>query len=1318
MYPTHRYLWRGTPTRRWWVWEKSRLLKCSPATTTTAVRAPARVTEQLPDTVVDILVRAARERDNRTSSFTLAPSCIARSALARLPPATEDKASLNGDDTAALHEATPHTLSEASAVTVGALYDALQDTLWCNKDVASQTFIPLELFFMHLAHLAPLLVRLDATAHHFGTLFAYCNEALGVKAAGLRLATTTNPYMQRLLRQTRVSWQPWVSAEQKARLIAGASSELGPERPGQCAQTSLAAHHRAANGHSPAPCGQFLSAEKERSWRLLLESVPPFFVAAELVRADMRDRHGDDGERLFDAWVSRRATFAASAPSAESGLPLSGADATAHEEPFLEVTADGCAVRAPAREACLQAGCPPRLIYNTSPTRHSALRSRHALMNNARFGAELMHAATALLAMTVPSTSCGLEDVRRLFSLQQSNSAVREQLAAASSSARPTCAAFFPCVEVLLEHPDLSFAVQIRERASGFARATLPNPMEEARGAPQHSIKDTLQIRLHPSFAHALRGSADVVLTTLQHQRRRRGFLDFGSGKEARGGTSATSCRVHVHYVRDAADVVPAGFAVLLRSADDAAAAPTVTLRAVKGVVYVSSTAVRRATHEATSVARSEEQGLQLAFACTPTRVDVVVVPAACIPFFLERVRAASSSKEEGGDGEPLRLLDACARLLFDSALVTLAPSRCFTGLSRPSSLLRLWVSLSDAALASLCTLEHVAHYAGYPVGSAVAASSDADQLIAAMIQRHHQVRFVTLQQETDADTIQKGAEQGLSGSAEEVWEAATVCVAALLLCRCREREVSILTASQSTSTADRVMAMSNPVVDVLNRWAGSAAAMRDYGVQLRLARYTRWLRCMGEDASFATAADSPATAAAARVALEGLCAAYGPEPFPDVSWDVRPVVGGDQGTCREAAEVHTHMNLSDAATLDAPRNDVITGTAAREDAGERQQREDTAAAPAPDSEQADVDVCLYDALLSEAAALQNGSATALSVSPRPTPAEGTSTMAASVDEDKEQKQTREKDETAASARPSSSSSPPPLAEPTDQQEQEDTLHFYLATVLGGDTESTATTTTANPPQPQQQSPPSDTQRGRLEVPAVELPIPIRFPPRPPLSVMHGLDRPFMHRGNNGSSLGEDTGVWDGADGSTAAGSAATRQIPIEAPQQPFSLFRTAGQATRCAGGVGFASASPSLRPAQSRSAALVSSSSPPAVATTRPLGGGTCVALFNPFGPQQQHQQQQEKNADGDLAPFFSAPASTCPPPAPPAAPPMPSATDSGALPLPLPHVSSSPVYTQDTPLDFLGHVTAAEKLRLASLIIDVLRGSSGSGPSRRPPY
>lgn len=335
---------------------------------------------KLPDAVADAWLRWGEEEEgvrcdgNTCNSLTLSESTS--SVLRRFPAPHIRKA-----DQPDANESACDTVKDGIGGEAVEEYSMSVDAL-CATNSPRRSSSP-QAVLARLRCFMPLFLCVDASAEQRAMLARWCRETEGANAGDFPAAA--DPYLLRVLRQVRVSWQPWVKAAQKSRLIArdtpGALTAFTEETPTHQGDARLLELLRrststtAAQG-DPSVLNQVAfwrsealvrEPEQERSWRILLETVPEFYVSVNLVHTELLQRYPSEGARLWASWTRTTTTMAkgfggearADAPHAtKNGGEEIRSALQCDDAPRLEMTEDGCAVRTSSIELCLQRGCP------------------------------------------------------------------------------------------------------------------------------------------------------------------------------------------------------------------------------------------------------------------------------------------------------------------------------------------------------------------------------------------------------------------------------------------------------------------------------------------------------------------------------------------------------------------------------------------------------------------------------------------------------------------------------------------------------------------------------------------------------------------------------------------------------------------------------------------------------------------------------------------------------------------------------------------------------------------------------------------------
>ncbi|CAG9582141.1 hypothetical protein LMJF_34_2640 [Leishmania major strain Friedlin] len=957
-----------------------------------------------------------------------------------------------------------HFSGEASQTpaccTVGTLYDTLAHAQGCSLTAPPS----LEVFFVRLASFAPLFLCLTPTSHPGSAARQDSAEMLLEYCAGMTasLYSTLHPFMRRLLRDVRVSWQPWLSSPKIARVIAAAAAggsadgdwgyersvpeHVSPSSVCDSADSSLEALRclPGDGGRSGTRAGKHRyvctsqdAVTAENAWQPLLEHVPPFFVATARVQASLRRAYSDaKALRLLDAWSSQSRLHATA--------PL---DVVAHAEcrnpsrlrckdsrcdgPYVEASPCGTAIRAPSPEQCLQAGCPAWLLYkpqHAPATLHEKYMLSHCVDD---CGPWLMHMALALVCAVVPSTSQPLSVVRQIFSDHQrqqcslwqqerySEKAIEaaDGLDIAPAAAHAACASFFPCVEVLLDHPQLAFAVQVTERSTGCVCARFPVPSEAgARTAAPSNRLQELQVQLHPSFSHAQRGRADAALSVLEKTHRITVLAEVPRPQHKRDAPFDIShvCAVRFHDARDGVltESLEALLQLLEKELATTLAAGSVSDAEQAFFLGVSEVAglgdeapIRRdastTVHGARYAPESPRLVLLLTAVHSDSRVmDVIAVEGRTLCSQLRRMRAddatTSGTDEEQVAATKDRLLPVLARVLQSPTLVKVLPSSAFVEDSLcgahllrqrgPSAVRWLLDSLRSEALTSVCSLEHIAHYVGYPVDGVMplTLTSEADSLLASTILSRYRsaIDTTTTPQGSGSGGETRGSALEQSTSARVICGAATVSLAGSLLLQNHAQEHPLHMPHEERgkhndgSATESTLGMT--LLCALQRWAREPTLARQHGLALRLERFQRWLAhatagnvddliAHSRASSDAAARHLPMGFAAEQrclggreVTLRDLVSRFGPEPLPSPCW-----MRGRQTA--HSRKVKRGCCDAGVATVKDTGDQIVK--AKRSDSEERPSLPFPAELSASEGH-VDVDALVHDALVREAAAV------------------------------------------------------------------------------------------------------------------------------------------------------------------------------------------------------------------------------------------------------------------------------------------------------------------------------------------------------------
>lgn len=257
------------------------------------------------------------------------------------------------------------------------------------------------------------------------------------------------------------------------------------------------------------------------------------------------------------------------------------------------------------------------------------------------------------------------------------------------------------------------------------------------------------------------------------------------------------------------------------------------------------------------------------------------------------------------------------ARLLRSPTLVKVLPSSAFAEDSvcgvhslrqhGPSAVRWLLDSLRSEVLTSVCSLEHIVYYVGYPVDGAMplTLASEADSLLASTILALYRsaIDTTTTQRESGSDRETRVSALEQSTPARVICGAATISLAASLLLQyhAQERRLHMPDKERGTDN-DRSATKSTlgmALSCALQRWAREPALACQHGLALRLERFQRWLAhatsAKVDDLIVSSRVSSDAEArhltmafaakqrclGSPEVTLRDLVCLFGPEPLP-----------------------------------------------------------------------------------------------------------------------------------------------------------------------------------------------------------------------------------------------------------------------------------------------------------------------------------------------------------------------------------------------------------------------------------------------------
>lgn len=684
-----------------------------------------------------------------------------------------------------------------------------------------------------------------------------------------------HPLVRRRLRNVRVSWRPWLSEAHVTRLVTAASATDRRTGDVRVSRVALYTPHQAGGvagvESPPTRRSDTVSAE---AWAVLFEHVPSFFVAVALVEASLQRVHSPEQvARMLAVWTKGHHHHGST-----DGAPLQWG------HPFVEVSPCGSAVRAPTRDACLQAGCPAHLLYATQHVAtRSATAARYSLLRCSDGSPGAMNEALALLCAVAPSAAPrSLTEVRERF---RCHAASPEMGASTSVRLR------LPCAEALLDHPDLAFAVEVTDRVSGQHCIGLPHT------AKSEGICGPF-VQLGRSLSHPHRGRADAAFAATAAAAAAVAS-PLTCIPAARDGGSAHAFSVRFHDARASAAVVLRDVAALLSASQSAAdaedAAPVFCLRGVGSLILVG--AVQHARRV----------------------VDVVAVESRELCTLLRAERGTSGDTApvtESRNGQPL--VESVSRLIGSAAVAKIVPTQAFTGCASgrgasahpaESIMEALLRTLPASALETVCCLEHVAHFVGYPTGAApprVPRRVDADVLLAATILARCGCTAEPPKQSTSGSAGRGLAEPDMDtanrpesdGAAEEgdvnrcLTETAAVTLAASLLLTHlgpRAHPPPPQHRDGHAAAADSAeWPLHASLLTSLRRWArGPSWLAQQDGLRRRLTRYQGWLagatgvHDCARDIASVPVCDTANVTEGLEVKLGDLVRMFGPEPLP-----------------------------------------------------------------------------------------------------------------------------------------------------------------------------------------------------------------------------------------------------------------------------------------------------------------------------------------------------------------------------------------------------------------------------------------------------
>ncbi|CCW60667.1 unnamed protein product [Phytomonas sp. EM1] len=298
---------------------------------------------------------------------------------------------------------------------------------------------------------------------------------------------------EEVMRSLIVGWQPWV-------------------RPGLRRKLAANSHKFSFSIFKLVPPsdrtnGMYLdTVELQCKWKALLHLVPPHFISVESLKARLLNQTTTPIQNTMNR------------PNHDQGVftSLQWQDFTQQSPLFhgLEWSLDQYSLRLASCEECINAGCKPDLLqvcYGAANANDDQAVGVSTLPLPLHQRPVLFYAALGLIAQAVPTFFTPLDIVQRRYA-SQSRAALKELR---ERSASPDISGssltdeefqwlerHFSHLEPLLDHPDLRFAVEVRDAAEGVLAD------QPASFQARLPLSGAL-VRLHTDFFHPSRGGVD-----------------------------------------------------------------------------------------------------------------------------------------------------------------------------------------------------------------------------------------------------------------------------------------------------------------------------------------------------------------------------------------------------------------------------------------------------------------------------------------------------------------------------------------------------------------------------------------------------------------------------------------------------------------------------------------------------------------------------------------------------------------------------------------------------------------------------------------
>ncbi|CCW66520.1 unnamed protein product [Phytomonas sp. Hart1] len=295
-----------------------------------------------------------------------------------------------------------------------------------------------------------------------------------------------------LLRGLIIGWQPWVRPGLRHELATN------PNRSSFSISKVFLSLSNVINDED------LHTVELQRKWKALLQLVPPHFISVECLKTQL----------LNQAFTSGQNTENQSNHNQNTEISLQWEDFTHQSSIFhgLEWSFDQYSLRLASCATCINAGCKPDLLqvgYGAANANDDQMLDKSTSSFCQR--QVLFYAALELIARSVPTFFTPLDIVQRRYASESKTvlTDLRERCISADGSSTSLTKEeiqwlerHFSHLEPLLDHPELRFAVEVRDATEGVITGQL------ARYQARLPLSGAL-VRLHSDFFHPSRGRID-----------------------------------------------------------------------------------------------------------------------------------------------------------------------------------------------------------------------------------------------------------------------------------------------------------------------------------------------------------------------------------------------------------------------------------------------------------------------------------------------------------------------------------------------------------------------------------------------------------------------------------------------------------------------------------------------------------------------------------------------------------------------------------------------------------------------------------------